>query len=98
MRSALSDRAAEGKVMVVESWGFAEPKTKDALAALAAIGATGKVLVVVARDDVVAIKSFRNVPGIQILEVGELNAYDVLCNDVVVFTRATLPGDPKVES
>lgn len=94
LRSALSDRAAEGKVIVVESWGFAEPKTKDAVAALAAVGAEGKVLVVVKRDDLATIKSFRNLQTVQIIEVAELNAYDVLCNDVVVFTQDTLPTGP----
>ena len=99
LRSALSDRAAEGKVVVVDSWGLDAPKTKDAVGALAAIGAEGKVLVVLQRDDISAIKSFRNLPTVQIIEVGELNAYDVLCNDVIVFTQATLPaGPPKDES
>jgi Ribosomal protein L4/L1 family len=36
-------------------------------------------------------RSFRNLPHVQVLEVGELNAYDVLCNDVIVFSKATLP-------
>jgi large subunit ribosomal protein L4 len=46
LRSALSDRASEGKVIVVDDWGFDTPRTKDAIAALEAVGATGKVLVV----------------------------------------------------
>jgi len=98
LRSALSDRAAEGKVLVVDSWGLDTPKTQDAVAALAAIGATGKTLVVLKRDDLTAIKSFRNLPTVQIIEVGELNAYDVLCNDVIVFAKNTLPGTSKDES
>lgn len=99
MRSALSDRAAEGKVVVVDSWNWTEPSTKSAAAALAALGATGKTLVVLGRNELVAIKSFRNLPNVQIIEVGELNAYDVLCSDVVVFSQATLPaGTSKDES
>ncbi len=94
LRSALSDRAAEGKVLVVDEWGWTEPSTKGAVAALAAIGAEGKVLVVLGRNELAAIKSFRNLPTVQIIEVGELNAYDILVNDVIVFTRATLPGTP----
>jgi large subunit ribosomal protein L4 len=47
--------------------------------------------VVLHRDDLNAIKSFRNLTGVQIIEVAELNAYDVLCSDVIVFTQATLP-------
>jgi large subunit ribosomal protein L4 len=91
LRSALSDRAADGKVLVVEEWGFDAPSTKGAVAALAALGLEGKVLVVLTRDDVAAARSFRNLPDVQVLEVAELNAYDVLCNDWLVFTRATLP-------
>jgi len=92
LRSALSDRAAEGRVVVVESWGWEAPSTKRAVAALSAPGLTGKALVVHDRADEAAVKSFRNLPEIQLCEVAELNAYDVLCNDWIVFTRATLPG------
>jgi large subunit ribosomal protein L4 len=96
LRSALSDRAADGKVLVVD-WAFDTPKTKDALTALDRLGVDGKVLVVLSRDDVAVARSFRNLPDVQVLEVAELNAYDVLCNDWVVFTPATLPtGGPLV--
>jgi large subunit ribosomal protein L4 len=91
LRSALSDRAADGKVVVVDSWGFEAPKTKAAKAALSALGVDGKALVVVDIDDVNTIKSFLNLPQVQLIERGELNAYDVLCNDYVVFTKANLP-------
>ena len=92
LRSALSDRAAEGKVVVVDSWGFETPKTKDAKAALEALGITGTALVVVGRDDAAAALSFRNLPKVQIIGPGELNAYDVLCNEWVVFTKDVLPA------
>jgi len=92
LRSALSDRAAEGRVVVVDDWAFSVPRTRDALAVLGALGLEGRVLVVLRREDEAAAKSFRNLPGVQLIEVGELNAYDVLCNDWVVFTRATLAG------
>lgn len=91
LRSALSDRAAEGRITVVESWDFPAPRTKDAAAALAALGLAGKVLLVLTRDDEVAYKSFRNLPDVQVILAGELNAYDVLCSDWVVFTAVTLP-------
>src|SRR5882672_6614067 len=58
LHSALSDRHAEGKVLVVEAWGFDAPKTRDAKAALAALGIDGKALVVIDRDDENAILSF----------------------------------------
>jgi large subunit ribosomal protein L4 len=92
LRSALSDRAAEGRVAVVEAWDFTEPKTRLAREALAGLGWEGKILVVVQPDEQAAIKSFRNLPHVQLLLAGELNAYDVLCNDWVVFTRSTLPA------
>lgn len=92
LRSALSDRAAEDRVLVVDDWGFDAPSTKAALSALAALNLEGKVLVVLGDDDVVALKSFRNLPSIQTIRSRELNAYDVLVNDWVVFTQATLPG------
>jgi large subunit ribosomal protein L4 len=92
LRSALSDRAAEGKVVVVDQWGFEAPKTKDAKAALSALGLTGRVLVVVdINNDTNAIRSFLNLPEVQLIETAELNAYDVLCNDYVVFSQSTLP-------
>ncbi|MBU6316663.1 MAG: 50S ribosomal protein L4 [Acidobacteria bacterium] len=92
LRSALSDRAAEGKVVVVDEWGFDAPKTKAAKAALAALGVEGKALVVVDTNDTNTIRSFLNLPEVQLIEVGELNAYDVLCSDYVVFSKATLPS------
>jgi large subunit ribosomal protein L4 len=94
LRSALSDRAAEDKVMVVAEWPWTEPKTAQARAAVAALELEGRVLVVLRRDDDdVAYKSFRNLPMVQEILTGELNAYDVLCNDWIVFTPHTLPGE-----
>lgn len=99
LHSALSDRHAEGKVLVIEGWGFDGPKTRDAKAALAALGIEGKALVVVDREDENAILSFRNLPEVQLIETAELNAYDVLCNEWIVFTEATLPGaTPETET
>ena len=92
LHSALSDRAAEGKIVVLDAWGWETPRTKDAVAALAALEIEGTALVVVQRSEVAVARSFRNLQRVQVLEVGELNAYDVLCNDIVVFTKATLPA------
>ena len=91
-RSALSDRANEGKVVVVDSWGFETPKTKSAKQALEALDVAGNVLIVLDHDDVNAMLSFRNLPNVQVIDAGELNAYDVLCSDWVVFTKASLPS------
>jgi large subunit ribosomal protein L4 len=92
LNSALSDRANEGRILVVEDWGFTAPSTKSALAALQAIGVEGKVLVVLSRNDEVAAKSFRNIQSVHALEAAELNAYDVLCHEWIVFTRESLPA------
>jgi large subunit ribosomal protein L4 len=80
-------------VTVVDDWGFAGPKTKDAVAALKSIGVADgeRVLVVLARDDDHALKSFRNLGGtVDWVYVEELNTYDVLVSDRVIFTAATL--------
>lgn len=92
LRSALSDRAAEGKIIVVDDWGFAAPKTKAAKAALSSLGIEGKALVVVDRNDENTIKSFLNLREVQLIERAELNAYDILCNEYIVFSKATLPN------
>jgi large subunit ribosomal protein L4 len=93
LRSALSDRANEGRVVVVDAWNFSEPSTKSAKAALTALGLEGNILLVVERDDFDTILSFRNLPKVQLIEVSELNAYDVLCNEWIVFSEATLPAE-----
>ena len=97
LASALSDRKNEGRVVIVDSWGFTAPSTKDASKALAALGLTGKMLVVVNGNDETAIKSFRNIPEVQLILTGELNAYDVLCNDWIVFSKDSLPAQKGAE-
>jgi len=98
LRSALSDRAALGNVALIDQWSFEAPSTKAAVAALKALELEGRVLVVLSEDDFVADRSFGNLPEVQTLLVNELNAYDILVNDWVVFTDETLPGSPKVVS
>jgi large subunit ribosomal protein L4 len=98
LASALSDRAADGKVIVVESWAFDKPATQAAVRALKAVGADGTALVVLDRGDDNAILSFRNLPNVHMISPEELNAYDVLCNEYVVFTSATLPGETSAPS
>ncbi len=95
LRSALSDRSSEGRVKVVD-FGWDAPKTAQAVTALADLGVEGKVLLVLAADDDVTWKSFRNLTDVHILTPSELNAYDVLVSDWVVFTPASVPGDTPV--
>jgi large subunit ribosomal protein L4 len=91
--SALSDRASDGKVVVVDDWSFPAPRTKDAVAALAALELTGRILVVLGPDDGIPDRSFANLREVQTMQSTELNAYDVLKSDFVVFSDATLPGE-----
>jgi large subunit ribosomal protein L4 len=92
LRSALSDRAAQGRVALVDAWDFEIPSTKAAIAALGALGVSGRVLVVLGDEDGYADRSFGNLPEVQTIVAGELNAYDILVNDWVLFTDETLPG------
>ena len=97
LRSALSDRASEAKVVVVDDWAIDAPKTKDAVKLLEAIGLRTKgeredrVLVVLFRSDENAWKSLRNLgERVQIVLPEELNTYDVLLNDWLVFSQPAL--------
>ena len=91
LRCVLSDHAREGSIRLVDSFDFDGPKTKAAIAALEAIDAKGKVLVVVGREDNNAKKSFANLPMVMTAHADQLTTYDVLNADVVVFSDATLP-------
>jgi large subunit ribosomal protein L4 len=92
LRSALSDRANLEAVTIVRDLAFAEPKTKAAVAAIAALGLQDqKVLVVLADRDDATTRSLRNIPTVHLLTVDQLNTYDVLRSDVVVLDEAALP-------
>jgi large subunit ribosomal protein L4 len=97
LRSALSDRAADGRVKVIEAWGIDEPKTKRGIEVLDGLGLrpagerAPRVLLVLDRTEHAVWKSFRNLgERVQIVLPDELNAYDVLVNDWIVFSQATL--------
>jgi large subunit ribosomal protein L4 len=91
LRGALSDRARDGRVHVVESFVDGEtPRTKSALETLRAISDAPRVLVVLSRDDEVGWLSLRNVPEVHLLAADQLNTYDVLVSDDVIFTKGAL--------
>jgi len=93
LRGALSDRAAAERVFVVSSFVEGDtPRTKDALAVLNSVtgGADRNILVVLRSDDELTWKSLRNVPAVHLLAADQLNTYDVLDSDYVVFTQAAL--------
>lgn len=88
--SALSARASESAVKVVEDIDWATPKTKQAVGLLSAMEAGGKTLMVLSQIDGVAGKSFRNLPQVRLVDPGHLTPYDVLWSDQVVFTSHTV--------
>jgi large subunit ribosomal protein L4 len=91
LRGALSDRARHGRVHVLSSLVEGDvPSTKGAIAALAAVSDRQNLLVVVGRDEVTAWKSLRNVGRVHLLAADQLNTYDVLCAEDVVFTTTAL--------
>jgi large subunit ribosomal protein L4 len=91
LRGALSDRAAHGRVHVVDSLISGEvPSTKAARAALESLSERPKPLVVLTRDDQTTWRSLRNLVDVHVLAADQLNAYDVLCADDVIFTTDAL--------
>ncbi|MCM3887322.1 50S ribosomal protein L4 [Frankia sp. R82] len=91
LRGALSDRARNNRVHVVASLVTGEtPSTKAAVTTLRAIADTRRVLVVASRSEELTWKSLRNVETVHLLDPGQLNTYDVLVSDDVVFTEEAL--------
>ncbi len=97
LHSALSDRAADQRVMVVDEWGIDEPSTKRAIEILDQLGLrkaderARRVLLVLDRREIATWKSFRNLGSrVGIVLPEELNAYDVLVSDWLVFSQTTL--------
>jgi large subunit ribosomal protein L4 len=91
LRSALSDRHAAGNLHVLKELTFDAPKTRKAVELLQGLElGERKVLLVLEGSEDAVIKSFRNLPLVHLLDAGQLNTYDVLYSDAVVFTRASL--------
>ena len=86
---SLSDRARGERIHVVESLVAGEtPSTKAAVSLLSGVASSKHVLIVTERDDVTGVKSVRNIPTVHTLPFDQLNAYDVLVSDDIVFTKA----------
>ncbi len=91
LRGALSDRARFGRIHVVESLVTGDaPSIKAARTLLAGLTERANLLVVLTRNDEVSMKSVRNLSNVHVLVADQLNTYDVLCADDVVFTQAAL--------
>jgi len=96
LRSALCGKLLDGEVRVLEDVRFEEPKTKRAAAILAALGLSGsRVLVVPAEHDAALYRSFRNIPRVSVLPLGQLNAYEVLRGGRIVFWRSAVERLPE---
>ncbi len=91
LRGALSDRARDGRIHVITEFVSGEtPSTKSAIKALESLGLEGNLLIALDRNDDVSALSLRNVPDVHVLYVDQLNTYDVLVSDQVLFTSASL--------
>lgn len=90
MRSALSAKLADGELVVVSGFGFEEPRTKDAVAALKALGIEGRATIVVGTEDVNTFLSFRNIPTVRIIPAHAINTYDLIDNKKLVVTSEAL--------
>ncbi len=90
LRSALSQRAKENKVVVVEPPTLDKPRTKDAVAALHAWNVSDKVLLVLTNEESDIAFSFRNLPDVHILAQDQLNVYDIMNADTLLLSRAAL--------
>ncbi|MCU1544712.1 MAG: ribosomal protein [Microbacteriaceae bacterium] len=88
LRGALSDRARGERIHVIDSLSVGElPSTKAIVSLLATIASSKHVLIVLERDDELSYKSVRNIPAVHVLPYDQLNAYDVLVSDDIVFTE-----------
>jgi len=90
LASALTARTKDDRIVVVDELSFPEPKTKEAAALLRAHEIVGKVLVVVAEPDENVWRSFRNLPEAHVLPVDQLNVYDVIAREWLLFSRAAI--------
>src|SRR5690606_17459610 len=88
LRGALSDRARGGRIHVIDSLSVGDvPSTKAVVALLESIASSKHVLIVLERSDELSYKSVRNIPTVHVLPHDQLNAYDVLVSDDIVFTK-----------
>ena len=91
VKGALSDRARNNRLHVIDAFALGDkPSTKSAQSIIAKLTARRNVLVVLDRSDDVSYKSLRNIQNLHVLPVDQLNAYDVLLSDDVIFTKSAL--------
>lgn len=88
--SVLSDKLSEGRLHIVEGFDFTAPRTKDMVAALAALGVERRITIVIPSPDETVTKSARNIPGVRTVVAHTLNVVDAIDSDHLVFTQAGL--------
>jgi large subunit ribosomal protein L4 len=90
-KSALSFKAKEGQIKVVEDFTFGAPKTRDMVAVLKALGlAETKTLLLLPKSDANLVKSIRNIPGMQVLEADKASTYDLVNNQVLLMQKSAV--------
>ncbi len=94
--SALSLKASEGKVLVVDDVQLSEPSTKTFASLLNACGASGKVLFVQADANPAVVKSGRNIAGVTMSTAGTVGTYEIIAHDILVLTSASVEALSKV--
>jgi len=90
MRSVLSAKLAEGALLVIDELGITEPSAKKAAGVISALGVSGRVTIIVANDDVAAVKSFRNLDKVRVITACESNTYDLVDNAALVLVKPAL--------
>lgn len=90
MKSVLTSKALENKLIVVDEFAMDAPKTKDFINVMSALNTGRKPLIITAENSPVVVKSGRNIPGVKISFVNMLNVYDVVNSDVLVITRKAI--------
>jgi len=88
--AVLTDKLAGGNLLVVDALALPGPKTKEAVALLGGVGATGNVLVVVDQEDRNLFLAMRNLPDVHVIHVSQINVYNLLWANSVVVTEAAL--------
>lgn len=90
LKSILSSKAKDGRLIILDDFGLTEPKTKEVVKILKNLNVDKKVTVVVGEDQDTAVKSVRNIDSARVIYSSEINAYDLLDNEYLVMTRAAL--------
>ena len=90
LKSALSAKAAEAAIVVIDEIKMDAPKTKEFAAFLNAVGVQGKALVVTAENDANVVKSGRNIPGCEVTFANLINVYDIVNANKLVVDKAAL--------